>query len=417
MNLAAPTGLPHAELVIRSARLRNQPGLVDIAISSGTIASVTPSNDAVPGLWTQALDADGKLIAPGLIESHLHLEKAYLLDRLPFDAATLDDAIMLTAQLKKEFTPADMRERALKVLRKAVTHGVTHVRCHVEIDDTLMMSAIETMTALRAEVADFITLQIVVFPQDGITTQRHGRDLMRQAACEGADVIGGIPYNDPDKEAHLDFVFDLAVEHGMPLDFHIDLSDDPQQRDILLVIERTIAAGMRGSVTAGHLTSLGSIPAAEASDICAQIAEAGINVVALPATDVYLNGRGDAQAARRGLTPVQMLRQAGANVCLATNNIQNPFTPFGRGNILDTALMLAEMCHLGTAEDANYVLDMMTTNSATTLKLPHHDITVGAQADLAIFDATTARGVLNDCTRPDMVVKNGRVVTAEAMPR
>ncbi|MFE0420355.1 amidohydrolase family protein [Streptomyces tendae] len=409
-----------ADLVVAGARLRGGTAPVDIAVRGGSITAVEPSTgtggrDAPPG--AQVVDAGGRLVVPGLIESHLHLEKAYLLDRLPYDAVTLDDAITLTALLKKNFTPEDMRARALRVLRGAVAHGVTHVRCHVEVDDTLMSSAMETMTALREEVSKFVTLQIVVFPQDGLTTQRHGRELMRRAVASGADVVGGIPYNDPDKEGHLDFVFELAVEHGLPLDFHIDLSDDPRQRDILDVVERTHQAGLHGRVTAGHVTSLGSVPAPQASEICAAIAEAGIHVVVLPATDVYLNGRHDTQAPRRGLTPVRMLRDAGVNVSLATNNIQNPFTPFGRGNILDSALMLAELCHLGTARDAEYVLDMMTGNPAEALRLPAHAITPGADADLVLFDAADARGVLNDCARPDVVVKHGRIVTAKELPR
>jgi len=408
------------DLVLTDARLRGRPERVDIAVHDGVVSAVSPTGDRAPAATTE-IAADGRLVLPGLVESHLHLEKAYLLDRMEREARTLADAMSLTAAMKQGFTPADMRTRALRVLRQAVTHGVTTVRAHVEVDDTLMTTALETMLALREEVRGVVDLQVVVFPQEGITTQRHGEALMREAVRLGADAIGGIPYADPATEAHLDLVFALAVEHGLPLDFHIDLSDDPAQRDILAVIERTRAAGLQGRVTAGHLTSLGSVPAAEAADICAALAETGISVVALPMTDVYLNGRGDAEAPRRGLTPVQALRAAGANVAVSTNNIQNPFTPFGRGSLLDTALFLADLCHLGTADDAEYVVDMMTSNAAVATGLviegAAYAVAPGHPADLVVFDATDARGVLNDCTRPDTVVKGGRVVTPQELPR
>lgn len=402
---------------IARARVRGRDELVDIDIDGATIAVVRPAGDGDDGRDASVVDAAGRLVVPGLVEAHLHLEKAFLLDRMPRPSRSLSDAMAITAELKADFTPGDMRRRALRALRRVVSNGVTSARCHVEVDDVLGLSAIEAMAALREEVAPWIDLQIAVFPQDGIASQRRVRGLMRDALAAGADVIGGIPYADEDRETHLDDVFDLAIEHDRDIDFHIDLSDDPDDRDILGVIRRTTAAGWQGRVAAGHLTALGSVPAGEARDICAGIAEAGIGVVALPVTDAFLGGRGDAEAPRRGLTPVGLLHAAGADVAVATNNIQNPFTPFGRGRILDAALMLAALCHFSTAEDADRLVDMMTVVPRRIVGAAAVDIAPGAPADFAVFDAATSVELLNDCVHPDVVLKSGRIADSKEMPR
>ncbi len=405
------------DLVISRAAVKGWSEPADIFVREGMIAEVRPSDEGQPAEAENVVDAAGRIVLPGLIEAHIHLEKAYLLDKVRKDAQTLSEAISLTAEAKQQFTPADMRDRALRVLRRAVRHGVTTLRCHVELDDTLSLTAMETMLELRHEVRDSITLQVAAFPQEGIFQQHHGPRLMQEAMSLGADVVGGIPYNDYSSDEHLDFVFELAQEFNAPLDLHIDFSDNPAQRDILKAVERTHQAGMQGSVTAGHLTSLGSVPAAEAQEMSAAIAEAGISVVTLPATDVYLNGREDEYSPRRGLTPVRTLMETGANVALATNNIQNPFTPFGRGNILDTAVLLAELCHMGTARDAERVVDMMTENAASAIQVPGYGVQPGSPADLVMFEAESARGVLTDCFEPLKVWKNGQLATPEELPK
>ena len=276
---------------------------------------------------------------------------------MPREATSLEEAIELTSQLKHTFTAADIRARSLRLLRSALSCGVTTVRAHVEFDDVLGVTALEAILALREEVQQFVDIQVAAFPQDGLTNQRTAQALYATAVDLGADVVGGIPYADDDPATHLDLAFDLAERTGKPLDFHIDFSDDPSQLDILGVAERTLAHGMQGQVTVGHLTSLGSVEAERAREIAELIARAGISVVALPNTDSFLNGRDDAVAPRRGLTPVRMLLEAGVNVALATNNVQNAFTPFGRGRITETAMMLAALCHFGSLEEAETVVD------------------------------------------------------------
>jgi cytosine deaminase len=336
---------------------------------------------------------------------------------MPREATSLADAIGLTAELKAGFTPADMRSRALRVIRAAQSCGVTTLRAQVEVDDVLGLSAIETMLALREEINGSLDLQVVAFPQEGLTSQRTALTSYAEAIRLGADVVGGIPYADTDAAAHLDLAFRLAEQTGKPLDFHVDFSDDPTQLDIVGIAERTVAHGMEGRVTVGHMTSLGSLEPDQARPIAELIAAAGISVLALPATDLYLNGRSDSYAARRGLTPVRLLLEAGVNVALATNNIQNPFTPFGRGRITDAATLLATLCHFGSAAEGELVVEMITDRAAAAVGIENYGVHVGAAATFAVFDANAPRDLLGDADRAVLVVKDGCVVDLEALPR
>lgn len=373
---------------------------VDIGVEGGVITFIKDSGSIIPPA-KHIVEADSRVVLPGFNESHIHLEKAYLLQRMDRDANSLKDAIQITADLKKTFTKEDILERATKVLMKSVQNGITNLRCHVEVDDILKLKAMETILDLKEKFSDYISLQIVTFPQEGIFVQQHAKELMEESLKMGADVVGGIPYNDRDASEHLDFVFQLAARYGKPIDLHIDLSDNPDDLSILEVVDRTKKYHMEGKVSVAHMTSLGSVEHRKAHKIASKIADAGIHVVALPATDLYLNGREDLEKTRRGLTPVSVLLEENANVIFATNNIQNPFTPFGTGNILDIAYLFAEVTRMGTREDASTIIDMLTYRSAKALNLENYGFKIGGEADIVMFDTKNLRDLL--LTKPKVV--------------
>jgi cytosine/creatinine deaminase len=403
--------LPALASVYMNARVPGL-GMVDLHVAEGRLARIAPAEGGRP-LPSDAVDLGGRLTLPPLVESHVHLEKAYLLDRLPRPASSLADAIRLTAEAKASFTAPDMRRRALRFLRAMLRVGVTHVRAHVEIDDTLGITAVETMLGLREELRDVVDLQVVAFPQEGLLAQRSAIGLLQRAADLGVDAIGGIPYADADEARHLRIVFDAAERTGLPLDFHADLSDDATRLSAVEIARLAIASGMRGRVTIGHLTALGSAPADRVREVCALLAEAEVSVVVLPLTDLYLGGRADDHAPRRGLAPLRALHEAGVNVAVSTNNVQNAFTPFGRGSILDAALVLAAAAHLGTTEEMMLMTDMMTRNAARAIGIADYGIREGAPADFAVFDAVEPRELVGDVTAADLVVKGGRAVTPD----
>ncbi|MFD2333142.1 amidohydrolase family protein [Cohnella sp. GCM10020058] len=380
---------------------------IDIEIRDGAIFRIVPAGPAGGETGKNALDASGFMVTPGLVETHVHLDKAFLSERLERPAANLGEAIAMTAALKPEYTLQDVTARSRRLLGRALSYGVSLLRAQVEIDPVLGLLSLESALALKEEMAGRMGLQLVAFPQEGIFDRAGTEGLLREAVRRGADAVGGIPYNDRDSAEHLAFVFRLAAEAGLPVDLHLDFSDDPAQLAILDVIRCTREYGLEGRVCVGHLTSLGSVPPDRARRIADGMAEAGIHVFALPATDLYLNGRGDTHAVRRGIAPVRILLDAGVNVCYGTNNVRNAFTPFGTGDPLDIALLLAQTAYMGTAADARSLLGMCTDRAAKALGIEGWKLRPGAPADFALIRADSVEDLVYDRPRERVSIRRG----------
>lgn len=395
------------DLLLENVRLPEEVRLMNIGVKDGVIALLSRAGEPVPAARVKE-QGHGGLLLPGLVEPHIHLDKAHLLSRMEGEADSLQEAIQMTAAMKHSFTREDIKARSLAVIHQAVRNGVTHMRCHAEVDPILGLTAFEAALELQLQVKSFLDLQIVVFPQEGIFASPGTHELMDEALRIGGDAVGGIPYQDPDLvEEHLQFVFALAEKHGKPIDFHADFSDNPQQLAIVQIAERTIAAGMQGLVSAGHVTSLGSLPYREAADIADFISKANLHIMCLPATDLYINGRGDQEKHRRGLTPVKLLLERGVNVTIGVNNVRNPFTPFGKADPLEVAWLLAVTAYMGGEGDAKQLLRMLTEGAARALGIKDYGIKVGASADMALFPSATVRDALLDRPESRTVWKRG----------
>ncbi|MBI2176755.1 MAG: amidohydrolase family protein [Candidatus Tectomicrobia bacterium] len=333
-------GVSRVERVFRNARAAAGGPLADLAVGGGRFLAVTPAAGAPAGPPGDAghppieeVNLEGRVVLPGFIESHIHLDKAFLEERRPNLSGTLRDAIAITLELKRAVTKEDIRQRSERALRLLLRHGTTRARLQVEVDPIVRLRGMEAALELREAWRGRFGLQLVVFPQEGIEQQPGTEGLMREAMRMGGDAVGGVPYNDTDPERHLDIVFKLAGESGKGVDLHLDFTDDPGDRRIESVCRRTLAAGLQGRVAVGHLTSLGAMDEGTIARIAGLIAEAGIHVLPLPATDLFLCGRGPVPPRHRSLTPVKALLRAGANVSIASNNIRNAFTPSGRGDL------------------------------------------------------------------------------------
>ncbi|OCT16940.1 cytosine deaminase [Paenibacillus pectinilyticus] len=387
---------------------------MDVGIKDGRIISLRQHLPNDPNVLSagQLIQAEGRVLLPGFIEPHIHLDKAFLLNQMTQDANSVEQAIASTLELKRSFTKKDIEARSIQVIQQAIAHGVTHMRCHAEIDPIVGLLSLEVMLKLKEHYRDQITLQIVAFPQEGIQKQPGTEELLIQALQLGADVVGGITYQDGDLQEHLTTVFDLAKAFNKPLDLHVDFSDDPSMLAILTIIRMTHAYGMQGRVSVGHLTSLGSLPYGEARTICQSIAEAGIHVMSLPATDLYLGGRGDDHRHRRGLTPVSLLLEQGVNVIYGSNNIQNPFTPFGTADPLDIGMLLAQTAYMGSKQDVVTLVEMVTTRAAQALELTNYGLHIGADADLVLLEASNLRSAVYERAPRRFVWKRGQLVAS-----
>lgn len=395
------------DLIIRNVCITDGQPSMDVAIQNGIIANISPT---ITARATQEIQGNGNVLLPSFVEGHLHLEKANVMHRKANRSGTLQEAIAVTAELKPTLTREDIFERSTQVLRSLVQAGTTHVRAHAEFDPSQGFTGFDVVLDLREKFREVIDIQVVAFPQEGILKLPGMKKMMVTAMEKGADVVGGIPYNDSSPLEHIDYVFSLAKQFGKDIDFHQDFADSADNMTIEYLARKTIKEGYHGRVCVGHLTSLGAIAPDKRTDIISLIRDAGISVMCLPATDLHLGARGDSHNIRRSLTPVRALRDGGVNVCLATNNIRNAFTPYGTGDLLNIAQLAIPACHLGGADDQATVLPMLTTNPAKALGLKNYGLELGKDADLILVDTQSVADVILDLPARLMVLKRGKIV-------
>lgn len=402
------------DLIFRNVRIADGQPSMDVAVHNGKIVSISPKIAAQAG---QEIQGGGNVLMPSFVEGHLHLEKANVMHRRANRSGTLQEAIAVTAQLKPTLTREDILERSTQVLRSLVQAGTTHVRAHAEFDPTQGFTGFDVVLELREKFRGIIDIQVVAFPQEGILKLPGMKQMMVEAMEKGADVVGGIPYNDIAPLEHIDYVFSLAKRFGKDIDFHQDFADTADNMTIEYLARKTIKEGYERRVCVGHLTSLGAVAPHQQADIIALVRDAGISVMCLPATDLHLGARGDSHNIRRSLTPVRALRDGGVNVCLATNNIRNAFTPYGTGDLLNIAQLAMPACHLGGADDQATVLSMLTTNPAKALGLKNYGLQPGNDADLILVDTQSVADVILDLPARLMVLKQGKVVATSNYQR
>lgn len=383
----------------------------DIAIQNGRIRQIAP------GLHAEAcerLEVTGKLVLPGFVESHMHPDKAFVADRAPGLSSGGPTPQVLVAELKKAFTVDDIYQRARRALRYAVRHGCTAMRAHVEIDAYVGLRGVEALQRVQAEGAGVLDLQLVAFAQEGLFHDNVTQGMLREALQMGLPVLGGCPYMDQDQRRHIDWCFDTAEAFNVPLDFHADASDDPALLTCTYIAEQTIARGMQGKVVLGHLCTLDMLAADHRAQVIDLLQRAGLHAISLPATELHVKGRSNAPRTWRGVTRIGELREAGVNVSISTNNIVNPFTPYGHPDLLRQSLITAMVAHLGNLEQMAWLLDLVTVNPARALALADYGLTAGCRADLVVLDAANPAQAITEQVEKLWVLKAGRVVARNA---
>lgn len=360
-------------------------------------------------------DLQGHLVLPGLIETHIHLDKACIMSRCQLREGTLAEAITETAKAKAEFTEADVYARGAGILRQAITQGTTHMRTHVELDPGIGLTGFNAIRRLQRDFARAITLEICVFPQEGLLNNPGTEELLRQALDNGADLLGGCPYMDDNPGAQIRRLFELAVAYNCDLDLHLDFDLNPDGLTVPEVIRCTLEHGWQHRVTIGHVTKLSALPPDQFGPLAAAMAEAGVQVTALPSTDLFLTGRDASHNLPRGVAPLHRLHAHGVTCSLSTNNIGNPFTPYGDASLIRQANLFANVSHLGTARELVQCLDWISRESARMLRLEGYGLTPGCRADFMVVDASTASAVIAELRQPLMAFKGG-VQTFERTP-
>lgn len=394
-------------LKITNATLAGRDGRWSIAMQGGAIAEVAPQIDTPAPL---VLNAKGQLVIPGLVDGHLHLDKALLLAQHPAQTGTFQEALTQTGNLKRSFTIDDIQTRARQVIEREITFGTTLMRSHVEVDPMLQLTAMEALLPLKQAYAWGLTLQLAVFAQEGITNQPGTVELLRRAMAMGGDVIGSAPYVDPQPEQNIRIVFDLAQEFNCDVDFHLDFLDDDSPLLLPAVAQETLKRGWQGRVCLGHMTKLAGLSPHSLKNIAAMLRDAGISILALPATDLYMMARKDTHDKRRGVAPIHQLMELGVTVGVATNNIQNLFTPFGDGDVLKMCTLLAQTLQLGTTQSHSQCLAMATAAAAKAIGVRNYGVAPGNVADLVMINASSVSEAIGTAPIERTVIKQGKVV-------
>ncbi|MCP3368841.1 amidohydrolase family protein [Bradyrhizobium cajani] len=391
------------DLILRRALLRGAAEPFDIGVRGGRIAAIEPT------IRSEAAEIDlgGQLALPGFVDTHIHLDKACLLGRCEHNHGSLPEAIRAVAGMKRDFTVEDVYARGAKVLERAIVHGTTRMRTHVEIDPRIALRSFEAIKALKRDYAWAIDLSLCVFPQEGLTNDPGAEELLIQALRDGGETIGGCPYTDTDPNAHLERIFDLAQEFDVDVDLHLDFDLDPSWWHLDEVCRQTERRNYQGRVAIGHATKLSALPPERMKAATAQLAKAGVAVTVLPATDLYLMGREATHNTPRGLTLAHKLADNGVVCSVATNNVLNPFTPFGDASLLRMANFYANVAHASVG-DFDTCLDLVTELPARLMNLRDYGIRVGNPADLIVLDTQDSSSAIAEL--PDIVMgfKNGR---------
>lgn len=408
-------------LVLRQGHLPGSdfPGdRVDIAIDGGVIDAIGP-NLAIAG--RQEIDLQGQWVSPPFVESHIHLDSALTAGQPRWNqSGTLFEGIEIWRERKQSLTQEDVEKRAIAALKLLARNGVLFVRSHADVSDP-SLTALKGLLAVREAVRDWITVQVVAFPQDGMYGNPGTDELMAEAMKLGADAVGGIPHYELTREDGVKSVqrgFDLAEKYDRLIDIHCDEIDDDQSRFLEVMAAETIRRGLGARVTASHTTAFGSYNNAYALKLMGIVQRAGLNFVANPLINLTLQGRTDTYPKRRGLTRVKELWQRGLNVSLGNDCIQDPWYSLGSGNPLEVASMAVHGCQMTGQEEVEACYAMVTTHGARTLHLgDDYGIAVGKPANLITLDAPNAIAAIRDRATVCTVIAQGMPLVSTTPPQ
>lgn len=385
---------------------------VDVGIAGGRIAAVEPEI----GADAHTLDLEGRLVSPGLVETHIHLDKSRIVDRCAPAAGRARDHMQRVAAVKPGFTVEDVYARAAETLEQCILNGTMHVRTHVEVDPNVGLCGFEALQQLAIDYRWAVDLELCVFAQEGWTNVPEADRNVVAALERGAAVVGGAPGYDPDRAGQIRRIFELAREYDRDVDVHLDVGPSAEEMDVNLVCELTERHGYGGRVAVGHGTKYSLLPPDRLRALGERLASAGVAVTVLPATDLFITGRHQDHAVVRGVADANALIACGANCSLSTNNVLNPFTPFGDCSLIRIANLYANVVQRGNEDELAECFEMLTNRSAKLLRRDDYGIVPGRPADLVVWDARSPAEAVARVAAPLHGFKRGRRTFSRTLP-
>ncbi len=406
------------DLIIKNARLRRRENLVDIAIHGEKIVRIGEKIKKAERI----IDAEGRLTVPTFIDPHLHLDKASTFCDELANAKTISEARSMVREIKERYTVKDVKDRAGRVIQWAVSKGTTKMRIQADVDTIGGLTSLKGLMEAKKKYSDLVDIQIVAFPQEGIFQDQGAEELIRKAMELGADVVGGLPemeMTDDDSKRHIDIVFEIAKEHGSDIDMHIDIP--PSSRMLEYYAAKAIREGYHGRVTSIHLISLAYHDDYYVAKMMNLLKQAEMNVITCPIIMMF-TGSLDRNSKGCGITRVKELIDAGVNVAYGSDDILNPYNPFGDADPLKIGYLLAYAAQLNTSKEIQILFDMPTFNSAKILNIEDYGIDTGKTANLNIIDTSTEQEAFR--TQPErlyvinrgtIIAESGKIKTCEKL--
>ena len=399
-------------MLIRNVRLAGREGMWQILCQGGVIRAIEPMSTQL--LSARELDGEQGLVIPPFIEPHIHLDTTQTAGEPSWNlSGTLFEGIERWAERKALLTHEDVKQRAIQTLKWQIANGIQFVRTHVDVSDPNLV-ALKAMLEVREEMKEWVELQIVAFPQEGILSYPNGKALLEEALKLGADVIGAIPHFEFTREygvESLHYVFDLAEKYQVLVDVHCDEIDDEQSRFIETLATLAYERGIGHRVTASHTTAMHSYNGAYASRLFRLLRMADINFVANPLVNIHLQGRFDTYPKRRGITRVKEMLEANINVCFGHDDVFDPWYPMGTANMLQVLHMGLHVCQIMGYEQINDSLKLIGNHSARTLNVQdRYGIEVDKPANLLILPAENGFDAVRRQVPVRYSIRHGRVI-------
>lgn len=400
-------------MLVKNVHIHNREGLWHILIEEGKISRIF-SQDEVFNYSGEILDGEEGIVYPPFVEPHIHLDATQTAGQPNWNqSGTLFEGIERWAERKSLLSHEDVKFRAWKTLKWQIANGVQHVRTHVDVSDPTL-TALKAMLEVKKEIAPWVDLQIVAFPQEGILSYPNGEKLLEQAMEMGADVVGGIPHFEFTREYGVEsmhIAFDIARKYNKQIDIHCDEIDDEQSRFVETVAALAFKYDMGEKVTASHTTAMHSYNNAYASRLFRLLKMSKIHFVANPLVNIHLQGRFDTYPKRRGVTRVKEMLKNNINVCFGHDDVFDPWYPLGTANMLQVLHMGLHVCQLMGYGQINDGLKLVTENSAKALGLTDYGVQEGNSANFIVLPAENGFDAVRRQVPTRYSIRHGKVIS------
>ena len=400
-------------MLVKNVYIHNREGLWQILIEEGKISRIF-SQDEVFNYSGEILDGEEGIVYPPFVEPHIHLDATQTAGQPNWNqSGTLFEGIERWAERKLLLSHEDVKSRAWKTLKWQIANGVQYVRTHVDVSDPTL-TALKAMLEVKKEIAPWVDLQIVAFPQEGILSYPNGEKLLDQAMEMGADVVGGIPHFEFTREYGVEsmhIAFDIARKYNKQIDIHCDEIDDEQSRFVETVAALALKYDMGEKVTASHTTAMHSYNNAYASRLFRLLKMSKIHFVANPLVNIHLQGRFDTYPKRRGVTRVKEMLKNNINVCFGHDDVFDPWYPLGTANMLQVLHMGLHVCQLMGYGQINDGLKLVTENSAKALGLTDYGIQEGNSANFNVLPAENGFDAVRRQVPTRYSIRHGKVIS------